>query len=525
MNIASKNVLRLFLVALAAGQPIEKAAAGAAGDGETTPDFFELHKAAGPVVQELRMDKNISEGTVMSAIGMEDKKQYMSFERGEIELDFTPEAMTALAKALKTDVATLAARLLSTGGGEETTDENEGEGDGLGDGGGGLGGGTDKSDKPVLSRIREKLNKGEQNALDRIMVRSRQSKSSGNGSDIKVEKSDKEQTADRRSQLAKSILGLTPEAVQRIEKNGIIMPTDFTPSGTINPSLAREIFLVGEEKAELLTKVTQYEIASLEEEILIVEPTPKSAGRWGEAHNFTTSEYRKMGGGGRIAKPQDLDLPYLISDKVRQNFKNRMPQLENIINQAFGNSATVNVEALGFCGISDDFDPVTPLFEELGIGWPQLAINEATGAKAWRKLAPAADDTIFEVLDAMILALVTNEPHRSGTDVDIIMSAADFEKYESLFIANRKSDEVLINGAKATYRGHQIYVSKYLAPRTFLYTRLKNLLYIYLNGEDKGVKVEKTRVTKADAFLLTIPVDYEIADYDACVVAVQAEEA
>ena len=246
-----KHNLRKFLSLLANGASMETMQKNG-----TLEKTYKLEKDVGEAVKQIRIENGVAEQAVMTALGLSDVQEYISWENGQATLELTADNITALAKVLKIAVPDLAAKMVSadgpnpelgdpanpTGDNAPAGNETQPPDDGMGDPGQG--------------------NKSQSGNGGTAITKTAQSPSSAQIHRISIKDPDASTTGDskalkekRRGELAKSILGLNDAGTRNVSKGGLISPTDFAPGGTLNPELGRELFNAVVDQSAFLQKI------------------------------------------------------------------------------------------------------------------------------------------------------------------------------------------------------------------------------------------------------------------------------
>ncbi|HEY3875549.1 MAG TPA: hypothetical protein VGM92_08725, partial [Candidatus Kapabacteria bacterium] len=210
-----KHSLRKFLSLLANGASLEVMQKNG-----TLEKTYKLEKDVGEAVKQIRIENGVAEQAVMTALGLSDVQEYISWENGQATLELTADNITALAKVLKIAVPDLAAKMVSADGpnpelgdpanpsGDNAPAGNETQppDDGMSD----PGAGGNKSQSGKGGKTVTKTAQSPQSAVvHRIDLRE------GNFATPKDEKAEK---SAKRGQLAKAILGLNDAGIRNVSK-------------------------------------------------------------------------------------------------------------------------------------------------------------------------------------------------------------------------------------------------------------------------------------------------------------------
>jgi hypothetical protein len=494
------------------------------------PIFVTLQKDAGAVIRAGRLAAGAPEGVIMKAMGLDPTKPddvttYTNFENDSQYLEITTDSLTAIAKAIKANPVDLAVKIINSADSDDggaTGPDGSTPGAPPADGSTpptppAAGGATpaQKSEQQLAARAVEKLTKEERDVLNKSMLGSRQVKVTG--AENKIEKSAEVQKIEKRRDLEKAIMSLKPDARERIEKGAVIIASDFE-AGTLTEAQAQEMFEITAPQTLLLNRVQTVTMNALNQEVMLMGVTSRTARRFASRTVLQDSDNTQMVGVKRTMTAQDMDLAYSLEDTIRLNYQNRLPQLESQISNMMFTNYGVQAEDLAINGTSATY---ASSFLTLGKGWLQIVIDNATSGNAWRFISSATTTypEVYNALDALKKAIVTNKPIYTRLPYVFIMSPADFDSYERWRVSLHIPDNAIAGGVPKQYSGLEIIVSPLMAPGNFIYTPLLNLVYAYVSAGNAGVRIRQFDNVKATDILLSIAQTFDLVDYDATIAA------
>lgn len=498
---------------------------------------FELTKEAAEAVKSIRIENGVAEQAVMTALGLSDVQEYVAWENGQATIELSPENFTALAKVLKTDVATLAAKMVSADGPNPVLDNAGEPGDGAAAGSGGGGdqtmppGGTApaKSNATATSAQIQK---------DKLAGTGARIFNIGAGNGVVVlDKSAEVQKAQLKKELLTAFSGIV--GTRGIQK-GTLVAEDFSPSNILNPSLANELINLVVDQSAFLKSVQVRPMEREVAEVLVWDIYGRQFAR--SAPGWPTAADLQKG----INKSKKLTatkqtLYWLIENRTLNNYRSNVPGLENEIFSGFTQAFRNNMMDLAFNGATENWDSIiaaggTPDFTDLNKGWFTLA---TANAPAGQVINATTDDTLYDnanhttgnlvtqkVFDKMItLSKSTTNGNARFFDGSepFVMSDVDWEAHEQLILSGQyaQASPLLANGIEPKYRRRAVTTSNFINSKNYLYTKLMNYILGIVTGDNgaDGIVIERHIVPQGVLYCAVIYMDFEFVNNNAIVVA------
>jgi hypothetical protein len=479
-------------------------AKSASGDGEEV-----VQKGNGEWLSQLRADAKVGDIQMADILGLS-LPDYITVEQGTNNYDFTPDVLKSIAKAVKQDIAVIAAAALTGNAPDPNApaDPNAPDPNATGGAGGGA---------PATGAMGKSVNSNDNSA--KIMkekgILSRGSVHVPGGHTV-VSKSGATAAEDleiRKSELFTKMASISEAAIVRKD---LIGDGAFDIGGTVGVELSTTLLDLSMKESPLLSQIQVVQMDSLKQDVPLFSITglrgtrlttrgdQPDASLLVDTNNLT-----------RTLSAADVDFPYNVTDSVLKNYRNRFAQFESMLGSSMLSTFRNDIVALGFYGTTDTFNgaALVPLYT-CAVGWLAIGRAGATGDQAWRLVDYSAGgfSDITEAWDQAILNMATNSQKYANTDTAFIISAADYEAFESVLMIQPNGFDVMVNGAKGTYRGHPVIVDRNLAAGDWIYTPLKNLVMGIVTDGVNGVSTTTYQRLKSRDFLLTACVDYDIVD-------------
>lgn len=532
-----KHSLRKFLNLLANGASLE-----AMQKGDKLEKTYKLEKDVGEAVKQIRIENGVAEQAVMTALGLSDVQEYISWENGQATLELTADNITALAKVLKIAVPDLAAKMVSadgpnpelgdpanpTGDNAPAGNETQPPDDGMSDpGAGGNKSQSGKGGTTVQKDSKGNIIKGATDnptsVIHRISIKDGNATATG---DQEVAK------AKRRSDLAKAVLGLNDAGTRNVSKGGLISPSDFAPGGTLNPELGRELFNAVIDQSAFLQKIQAKPVGRISAELLVADVAARRIQRqpmgWpsGDVGSQTVNK-------SLLVNNRKINLYLTIPDEVQLNYQTNLPGLEAEILAMFSTQFSNDLVDLGFNGTADTNLATETTFTNLNKGWNYLAQN-GNGTftiPSGQLLTAATNDSMYDngnhssgnfkkqlMFDTLIDAGINTNPRFFDDTVPIICGTADQRAFEKE-MGQRTYDSIraVIDGVEKKFEGRPLETVNYIATKNVIQTKLANFVFSMVTGSqgNTGITVQRLIVPQGLLIIFTMYCDYEFVNYDA----------
>jgi hypothetical protein len=510
---------RAFLLAIANGEEIIHKA-------DAQP-WYSLAKDTGAVIKSMRIAANVPEGDIAKALGV-DLEKYMAFEDGSgAGLEITTEGLKALAKAIKQDPVAIATQLIAQSGTTNT-----------GGATGTVGAGGDQSTPPQGTTPPAETPKNAAGATTGPLARiSKSGLESGQveiANGVVLQKGyavprdfEAEQKLIKRRAISE-FLGFKDET--KLQK-GLVAATDFDPLSTLTPSMASTIFQTIVDESALLKRFQTRYMQSTRQNVLVNDVAQRILARypsatWPDVATGTQSINKSL-----TMTAQKMNCYFVIPDDTVVNFANNVPGFEAQVMSGFTMTLGNNVLDLSLNGIQDSNNPAETTFTHLGESFKTVALL-ATGGNsvpsgqiinsAVTPGTPSIHKPLTQIVDEMLFGLTTTNPRYYAEDLPIIISAADFEAYERAIVSgNQYAVQILVEGAKKMYRGHELITTSFQPSGTMLMGSLLNYILGLVNGatNDQGFTVERFRQPQGTLYFCTFYVDFEVINKPALTIA------
>ncbi len=523
-----KHNLRKFLNLLANGATIE-----AMQKNKSLADSYKLEKDVGEAVKQIRIENGVAEQAVMTALGLSDVQEYISWENGQATLELTADNITALAKVLKIAVPDLAAKMVSadgpnpelgdpanpTGDNAPAGNETQPPDDGMADPGQG-----NKSTNGKGGNVVQKTAQNPASAVvHRIAINEPVAHTEADRTALK---------AKRRSELAKSILGLNDAGTRNVSKGGLISPTDFAPGGSLNPELGRELFNAVVDQSAFLQKVQAKPVGRMNAELLVADVAARKIQR--QPPGWPSQDVGSQAAGQSLTvNCRKNNLYLLIPDEVQLNYQSNLPGLEAELLAMFSTQFSNDLVDLGFNGTADTGNATETTFANLNKGWMYLAQN-GNGTytpPAGQVLSAALTDAMYDngnhltgnfkqqlMYDTLITQALATTPRFFDETTPIITGVGDWRLFEQA-MGQRTYDSIraIIDGVEKKFEGRPIESSNYIATKNAIHTKLANFVFAMVTGSqgNTGITVQRLIVPQGLLIIFTIYNDYEFVNYNA----------
>jgi transcriptional regulator with XRE-family HTH domain len=528
-----KHSLRKFLNLLANGASMETMQKNG-----TLEKTYKLEKDVGEAVKQIRIENGVAEQAVMTALGLTDVQEYISWENGQATLELTADNITALAKVLKIAVPDLAAKMVSadgpnpelgdpanpTGDNAPAGNETQPPDDGMSDPGQGNKSQSGKGGNGVTKAVVKTAVEPASAVIHRISIKDDVEPTSAADSKALKQK--------RRSELAKSILGLNASGISNVTKGGLISPTDFAPGGTLNPELGRELFNAVIDQSAFLQKVQAKPVGRVSAELLVADVSARKIQRqkpgWpsGEVGSQTVNK-------SLAVNCRKNNLYLLIPDEVQMNYQSNLPGLEAELLAMFSMQFSNDLVDLGFNGSADTNSATETTFTNLNEGWNYLAQN-GNGLytiPAGQLLTAATNNAMYDngnhstgnfkrqlMYDALIDAGLNTNPRFFDDTVPIITGTGDWRGFEKE-MGQRTYDSIraIVDGVEKKFEGRPVEPVNYIVTQNAIQTKLANFVFAMVTGSqgNTGITVQRLVVPQGLLIIFTIWCDYEFVNYDA----------
>ena len=523
-----KHSLRKFLNLLANGASMDTMQKNG-----TLEKTYKLEKDVGEAVKQIRIENGVAEQAVMTALGLTDVQEYISWENGQATLELTADNITALAKVLKIAVPDLAAKMVSadgpnpelgdpanpTGDNAPAGNETQPPDDGMSDPGQGNKSQSGKGGTAITKTAQVP----DSARIHRIAIKDQVA---DNATDSKVLKEKK------RGELAKSILGLNDAGIRSVSKGGLISPTDFAPGGTLNPELGRELFNAVVDQSEFLKKIQAKPVGRVSAELLVADVSARKIQRqppgWPSGDVGSTTVNKSL----EVTNRKN-NLYLLIPDEVQMNYQSNLPGLEAELLAMFSTQFSNDLVDLGFNGTADSGNATETTFTNLNKGWMYLAQN-GNGTftiPSGQLLTAATNNSMYDngdhstgnfkrqlMFDTLIDAGINTNPRFFPDDVPIICATADQRGFEKE-MGQRTYDSIraVIDGVEKKFEGRPLEPVNYITTQNAIQTRLANFVFSMVTGSqgNTGITVQRLTVPQGLLIIFTIYCDYEFVNYDA----------
>lgn len=531
-----KHSLRKFLSLLANGASLE--VMQKSGKLEKT---YKLEKDVGEAVKQIRIENGVAEQAVMTALGLTDVQEYISWENGQATLELTADNITSLAKVLKIAVPDLAAKMVSADGpnpelgdpanpsgdnapaGNETAPPDDGMGDPASGNKSQSGQGGTKLQKDSKGNVIKGATDNATAVIHRISIKDSAPATSADREALKEK---------HRSDLAKSILGLSEAGSRNVSKAGLISPTDFAPGGTLNPELGRELFNAVVDQSAFLQKIQAKPVGRISAELLVADVAARKLQRqppgWPSSDVGSTSVNKSL-----TVTNRKNNLYLLIPDEVQMNYQSNLPGLEAEILAMFSTQFSNDLVDLGFSGNADSGLATETTFTNLNKGWNYLAQN-GNGVftiPAGQLLTASTNDAMYDngnhstgnfkkqlMYDTLIDAGLNTNPRFFDDTVPIITGTGDWRGFEKE-MGQRTYDSIraIVDGVQKKFEGRPVETVNYITTKNAIQTKLANFVFSMVTGSqgNTGITVQRLVVPQGLLIIFTIFCDYEFVNYDA----------
>lgn len=485
----------------------------------------------GKALQGLRASAGVGDVQMAQALGLE-HQAYLDFENGAADYEWTADSIKAAAKLLKMPVEEFTSSLLNGSLGDEPAETDPPS--------------TDPAQPAPAGPAAKSVTKNQPTKTmpipesRRILKATEPSliKVNGNGAQIiSVEKSQ----ADRFSIIGKAFLygmkrellreGALPESYfetpEQLIAKGLFTPGDFDPSGSIQPALAREVFDVTVDRSGFLKKIQTTMMSSIKQNVAVADVGERTMVRITVAGSpgatVASGAQAKTVNLAKQLEAHELDLPFFVPFSLVYNYQGNLPALEQKIGEIIMLSNANQFVDLGLNGTSDTY---VGTFLTLSQGW--LALGRTAIAAATDGANPAQSFSIagvgglttqLKVMDYMIATMSQYQARYANISNAFVMGTADFETFEVERIARPNSEQVLTDGARYIYRGHEIVVVDYLTTGNLIYTPLQNFLFGMVTQGQGGTRLQSLEVIKGMQHNLSSAVDYDFVNYQPLVIA------
>jgi transcriptional regulator with XRE-family HTH domain len=521
-----KHSLRKFLSLLANGASLETMQKK-----DVLEKTYKLEKDVGEAVKQIRIENGVAEQAVMTALGLTDVQEYISWENGQATLELTGDNLSALAKVLKIDLPTLAAKMVSADGpdpalgdpanptgdnapaGSETQPPNDGTSD------------PAQGNKSTSGKGGNTVTKTKQDnptaIIHRIDVRN-----------YAQPKDEKQEKAAKRGELAKAILGLNDAGTRNVSKGGLISPNDFAPGGSLNPELGRELFNAVVDQSAFLQKIQAKPCGRVSAELLVADVSARKIRRqppgWPSSDVGSTTVNKSL----EVTNRKN-NLYLLIPDEVQMNYQSNLPGLEAELLSMFSTQFSNDLVDLGFNGTADSGNATETNFLSLNKGWMYLAQN-GNGTftiPAGQLLTAATNDSMYDngnhgtgvfkrqlMYDTLVDAGLNVNPRFFDDTVPIITGTGDWRGFEKE-MGQRTYDSIraIVDGVEKKFEGRPVEPVNFITTKNAIQTRLQNFVFSMVVGSqgNTGITVQRLTVPQGLLIIFTIYNDYEFVNYDA----------
>ena len=524
-----KYSLRKFLHLLANGASMEQMQKK-----DVLEKTYKLEKDVGEAVKTIRIENGVAEQAVMTALGLTDVQEYISWENGQATLELTADNITALAKVLKIAVPDLAAKMVSadgpnpelgdpanpTGDNAPAGNETQPPDDGMSDpGAGGNKSRSGKGGKAIVKSAQEPASA----VIHRISIKDA---TPATGADKEALKEK------RRGELAKSILGLNDTGIRNVSKGGLIAPTDFAPGGALNPELGRELFNAVIDQSAFLQKIQAKPCGRVVSELLVADVAARKIQRqppgWPSSDVGSTTVNKSL----EVTNRKN-NLYLLIPDDVQMNYQSNLPGLEAELLAMFSTQFSNDLVDLGFNGTADSGLATETTFTNLNKGWMYLAQsgNGTFTIPSGQLLTAATNNAMYDngnhstgnfkkqlMYDTLLDAGINTNPRFFDETVPIITGVGDWRGFEKE-MSQRTYDAIraVLDGVEKKFEGRPIETVNFIATQNAIQTKFANFVFSLVTGSqgNSGITVQRLIVPQGLLIIFTIYCDYEFVNYDA----------
>jgi transcriptional regulator with XRE-family HTH domain len=460
-------------------------------------EMFGITKDAAQAIEAIRFDKGVSEKAVAESLGVTPEEYIKFIEQGD-GLQISAEGIKSLAKLFGMKPEELAAKMV-----EGTADPTDGE---PGNPNGDAPPPTDPTKSAEPAKPTEPQQKSKLPSLQIIKTGA-----NGDGPALtiaEIAKADKEQ---KRQLVAMALGGMRSDLADVRKAN--ILPSDFAPSGVLQPAVSNEIInlVVGEDG--FLSKTSAYPLRSKKERIA-VDDLDFNFKRFDVGWPADSTQFEKMSTTFVNFDCNQINVDFLIQNNTAAYLQNERSGLEQYILQQFITKSRAALKKLLLNGTADSTNAEELDWTKLCIGWNKLALTDCDAGQKHTYTT----ETIMEIMDQLIDGQVdTNEPFYTE-DQSFIMSAKMFKAYRRILREHPGGFGTLTSKRAdlTNYEGHEIIVSTEMADRVLL-TRSTNLAWAFVAGEggSDGITVERHPLPGGIFFRVTMHIDAAIKNLKA----------
>lgn len=492
-------------------------------------NMIPTNKSLGEAVRRLRVAADRSEKQVAAALGIEKVEDYLDFESGKSEYEFTEASLNAFAKLVKQSPAAVAIALMNDGApADPNADDDPAEDPNAdpmmtpeADPAAGKSAKTPK--KNVAAKSAPPQDDADDEAKKTAAARKRIRPTVAT-LDVKDAKKHTGAAEERKiGEIKKSVGGAILKSAERIlvEKGFVekdyFSETDFDYGDTLHPALGTDLISVAVDQSPFMKQVQVIEMQSLQEMVPVADVSDGGLTLLTAGAAVGSTLNNKTVNLSKLLYCHEVDYPYFFPFVVFDNYRGNLPGLQNKLSDLsllnYGNQLL----RLGMTGTTDTFnglaaDPSLTLSK----GWYQRAVEMATAA--WQIVdfsADVASGNIIDALDLMIGNMSANKPqHAFAPTMSIVMGPEDFQKFETEVIGLVQPNEgTLLNGAKRLYRGKSIFVVPYLETQKIFLTKIENFIFGFVTRGPNGARFQALEKEKGIQNILSSAVDYEFVDY------------
>lgn len=459
-----------------------------------------LQKGNSEWLRELRTQADVGDTTVAKTLGLS-LEEYAAIESGEQDFEWTPEALQAIAKQLKLKAEVVAAAALN-GTAPKAEDNQDDAGDP-----------TDGNNPDQIDSTQKSFPNTDMKSINNqkklLKYTAGMMNVGGNaGADTPIGTLPE---AERRAEVFKGMVRVNSEV--RLSKTVPIVPGSFDVGGTVAPELGTEIISIWQKDDGFLQNIQIKEMTSLKEQVPIMNIIGRKMRRFTERGSIADGSLVGLENVSRELSCADVDVAWNIPNSLLNNYQGRFPQLEAFIGGGMNDLFRTDLVDLGFNGTTDTY---ADSFLSLAKGWFVIA---RTDAPAWRIVDKSGEGftDILQSMDKAIANMAANNPKYATPTTSFILGSADWEQYEKEILAHPGAFNVMVEGAKGSYRGHPVYVVPAIPADSFFYTPIKNFVAGIVTQGANGIRVENMKQVKSMDWIMTAAVDFDLVDPDAAI--------